>query len=524
EVSKLPYVINYNFIDRNGNSQTFGKKGTLTSDQLDETNDNCAVTNHGDYLLTDEFILENAPYESNYGQTLLWSNREGYITKTSQKAGTILEDGSTLSADRVIATITAVQDTKTVYAHYRTTPADEYTDLSTTYGANYKLDKNMEAITAPETYNGKVFSYWEVRKSSSSSGTVVAKSYDPLFDLCMMDNYWITPVYEAAASGSGTKSAVLDPSAIAEDNEQWLAWTWTDDTDGMWVRPDANMRFSGLTDKVIFVRADKTISLSDITWDNIWNKTNDLSLTGYNGEDYNGFTFILNAGYTNNMMSGAWSTEPTETPEITAGDGEASVTLTHLDYTRNRWTDSDGNIAASGETDLLFSDFEIAFEDNGNQIYNSDDYKTGVILEYCATVPTSATFNPTRDYKQATDYDQLKTALTDHLNPDVDDPTWYYYKSSKKRSIVFCDIPTADLTNHNRVEFSRFIYNSYIIEGTEQEPIYTHNQCNYLIKVTAYLVDKDGNVTFSEQPVYICYKNIASQDDALPVMLQNING
>ena len=525
EVSKLPYVINYNFIDRSGNSQTFVKKGTLTSDQLDETNDNCAVTNHGDYLLTDEFILENAPYESNYGQTLLWSNREGYITKTSQKAGTILEDGSTLSADRVIATITAVQDTKTVYAHYRTTPTGEYTDLSTTYGANYKLDKNMEAITAPETYNGKAFSYWEVRKSSSSSGTVVAKSYDPLFDLCMMDNYWITPVYEAAASGSGTKSAVLDPSAIANGDEQWLAWTWNDDTDGMWVRPDANMRFSGLTDNVIFVRADKTISLSDIAWEttSIWNQTDDLLMIGFNGEDYNGFTFVL-TGYSDHKMNGAWSTEPAETPEIAAGDGEASVTLTHLDYTRNHWTDSDGNIAASGETDLLFSDFEIAFEDNGNQIYNSDDYKTGVILEYCATVPTSATFNPTRDYKQATNYDQLKTALTDHLNPDVDDPTWYYYKSSKKRSIVFCDIPTADLTNHNRVEFSRFIYNSYIIEGTEQEPIYTHNQCNYLIKVTAYLVDKDGYVTFSKQPVYICYKNIASQDDALPVMLQNING
>lgn len=149
EVSEMPYVIKYNFIDRYGKEQTFVKKGTLTSDQLDETNANCAVTNHGDYLLTDEFILENAPYESNYGETLRRSNREGRITKTSQKAGTVLEDGTTLSADRVIATITAVQDNKTVYAHYRTSPTGEFIELATTYGANYKLDKNMLAIEAP---------------------------------------------------------------------------------------------------------------------------------------------------------------------------------------------------------------------------------------------------------------------------------------------------------------------------------------------------------------------------------------
>ena len=173
------------------------------------------------------------------------------------------------------------------------------------------------------------------------------------------------------------------------------------------------------------------------------------------------------------------------------------------------------------ETDLLFADFEIAFEDNGNLIQNSNAYYTGVVLEFCTTVPASATFNPNRDYNQTTDYTNLATAINAHLSGE--NVTQYSYKTGKNRTIQFCDIPTSDLTNKNRVEFGKYIYNAFTAtnNGTEAQPdyVYTYKNCNYLLKATAYLV-KDGTVTFSN-PVYVCYKGIAAQNDALPSMTEN---
>lgn len=415
EVEELPYTINYVFKSRIGSNdeertKVFVKNGVLSKekDELTEGVEGANLTTDGDYRLTDEFILTNAPYESNYGETLLWSNRDGAIVSTSQKEGTILEDKTTVTADRAYATITAIQDTKVVYAHYRMNPDEGYTNdpIVCAYGDNHNLNPNMKTLNAPESYNGKAFSYWAVRKSGFDSAPVIAKSYDRLFDLCMMDSYWLTPVYE-------------------------------------------------------------------------------------------------------------------EVSEEPAAEG-TSVTLTHLDYTRNRWTDGDGNIPESGETDLLFADFEIAFEDNGKDIYDSESYKTGVILEYCAKVPDNVTFNPTKDYKQTTNYETLSFAVTEYLqNKPV---TQYSYKEDKNRTIQFCEIPTASLTDHNRVEFGKFIKNAFTTTniGTEEEPEYTYNYTNsiYLLKATAYLVDGDGNVTFSKEPVYVCYKGIASQNSALSGMTE----
>ena len=553
DVTELNYTINYQFQSRIGDTEeertkTFVLKGTLNENQLNENHEDCAITNDGDYRLTDEFILKNAPYESNYGETLRWSNGtddEGNpcITKTSHQGSPAVEakpatnDQPAVEArdaipDMTVATIKAKQNTRTVYAHYRTTPTGAYNDpIVTFYGANYKLDEQMKAIEAPASYDGMAFSCWAVRKSSSADAPIVAKSYDKLFDLCMMDSYYLSPVYEGAAAGPGTKSAKLDATTnnIAQNNEDWIAWTWNEGEEGVWVRPDSDMTFHGLKDYVKFARVPAGTSITGGVWDetfeaNVWNYTEDDDQVVQDGQ-----TLILTGYYQNNTkyIAGEWSntSDPEEPGEEPAeSTSEPSVTLTHLDYTRNRWTDENGNIDSSGETDLLFSDFEIAFEDNGSMIYQSEDYKTGLILEYCATVPDSATFNPDRDYRQVTDYDNLETALKSYL--DGQTVTQYSYKANKNRSIVFCDIPTDVLTDHNRIEFYRYIYNSYINTGTEENPVYTHNKCNYLIKVTAYLVDKDGNVTFSrdtEYPVYMCYKTIASQDSAYPSIIEGLS-
>lgn len=398
-VTEIPYTINYRFVDRFGETKTFVKTGTLSGEDLNEGSENAKITNDGDFRLTDEFIIANAPYESNYGQTLRWSDQK--IEKTSMKGN---ETEGTV--DRIVTNVTAVQTTKTVYAHYRTTPDGAFDKtIATSYGANYQLDKQMLAIQAAESYNGMTFSYWTVRKSASDEAPIVARSYDTLFDLCMMDNYYISPVYESAA----------------QDSEQ----------------P---------------------------------------------------------------------STEPAAS--------EPEVILTHLDYTRNRWTDEEGNISDSGATDLLFTDFEIAFEDNGEQIYGEDsEYRVGVVFERCGSLGANTDFDPARDYGFYSDPTALKTAVLNRAS-SYTTQNKEGAAATKNRKIQCSEINTVNMTNRNRIEFSQYYKNAYSLtdngDGTQTKK-YTNS--NYLLKATAYLI-KGSEVTLSNS-IYICLKTTASKNLAI---------
>lgn len=622
EVESIPYTINYNFVSRLGDTKTFVSTGTLTRDQLKENAATVKINSSGCYELTDEFIIANSPYESNYGQTLSWSDQK--IEKTSYKG-----DENEETVDRIVTNVTAVQNAKTVFANYRTTPNGEFTTIRTTYGANYKLDEQMLAIEAPESYNGYEFSYWAVRKTNSDSSPIVAKSYETLFDLCMMDNYYITPVYEgAAASGPGTKTVVLEPAdGIAQGNEDWLAWTWNDGEEGTWVRADSSLTFKGLNDKVKFVRVQSGTDISDDVWDEtmdpyVWNYTDDLtvwdkgtySISSYDNQimlgkwipptdglgtnsailntsnidslddsiwiawtqnyiddgtwvrpdsnmtfrglkdevvffemdpnvvlspdswdgtdDYirhmtgylnvqNGKTFTLSgeldsvSGY----MLGSWGTTtdvtPTENPtEEPPAPSEPEVVLTHLDYTRNRWTDENGNISSTGETDLLFTDFEIAFEDNGKQIYgNGSGYQAGVVFELCGSLSATATFNPDRNYGFYSDPDALKTAITEGYK-SYTTQNKEGSPATKTRSIQCSEINTANMTNRNRIEFSQYYKNAYkTVENGDGTTTTKYTNSNYLMKATAYLI-KDDTVTLSNS-IYICLKSEAAKDLAI---------
>ena len=376
-VEEMPYVINYSFTDRFGEKKTFAVNGTLTKDQLDEAKKSAvSITDSGCYELTDEFIIGKSPFESNYGQTLRWSDRK--IEKTSERG-----DAKEGTADRIITNVEAEQSAKEVFANYKTTPeADAFENIPLTYGDNYELNEDMLAIECTDDS----FSYWEVRKSAD--GDVVARSYSPLFDLCMMDSYYITPVCDG--------------------------------------KPDD----SAETEK-----------------------------------------------------------DPT-------------VTLTHLDYTRNRWTDESGAVPSSGDTDLLFTDFEIAFEDNGAQIYGADsEYTAGVVFEKIGTLAESATFTPDK-YNYYSDPEALKAAILTGAQS---------YKTANKeggtaknRKIQLSAIDTANMTNRNRIEFSQYYKNVY----NEAKNSYTNSRV--LMKATAYLI-KDSKVTLSNS-IYVCLKDIAAKE------------
>ena len=369
DVTEMPYTLKYNFVSRTGENKTYVKTGTLTGDDLNENRENPKITKDGFYALTDEFILSNAPYESNFAEVLKWTDHPDYVIKNS-----IPGDSAQGTVDRIITDVNAVQSKKTVFANFRTTPSGEYTPISIPYGSNYKQSENMLAIKAAEEYNGKAFAYWAVSKTVD--GAVVAKSYKPLFDLCMMDTYWITPVYSETPAG-----------------------------------PDA----------------------------------------------------------------------------------QPSITLTHIDNTRNTWTDLNNEVPKDGSTDKLYADFEIAFESGAEDIYTAPEgtYRTGVVFELCETLQGS--FDPSKDYGFESDPDNLKAAVLSKRSIYAygDDP-------SQTRKLQISDIPQSSLTNHDRVQYSKRYSNSYkLIEG---EKTYTNGR--YLLKATAYLI-KDNQVTLSNS-VYVC--------------------
>ena len=466
--------IKYCFETRSNGMKTFVFKDTLSGDELAEN-----LTDAGAYELNDEYIMKNAPFESNYGKTLCWTDKG-------------MEKTSDVNHKKLTTTVYAEQSNKKVYVNYRMTPAGGYTAIDTTIGANRLLDEKLAVLDLRDVeYEGKQFSYWEIKKSADARANVIAKCYDPWFSFCIMDNYWISPVFEDAEQP--TKTAKLNPDNLKTGEEDWLAWTWSDGkADGTLVTPSYDLTFTGLKDNVVFARVPKGTTELENEWSNVWNQTPDLTVV-------DGAAYILTSWDENpnvNKMYGTWS-QPTQ----------KSITLTHLGYFRNRWTDTEGNIASSGATDLLYSDFEIAFADGQNQIYGAgSDYKTGVVFELCG-VFNGETFDPAA-YSYHSDEANLKAAIIAEKKPSV-----YNYDSSdssKRRSIQISEIPTGSLTNKNRVEFFKGYRNTY----KDKDGVITYTNKTYIMKATAYLIAPDGSVTLSNSE-YICLSDIASKNMAV---------
>lgn len=425
------YKITFRFNTRTQGTQVFVVNGNLGDALVDS-----------DGQLTDEFVLSKAPYESNYGETLSW-NAADIIRSNSNGV--------------ISAELTADQDDKLVSLNYRLTPTGTYSSpVMVPIGANRLNNANVAALTISDSS----FKYWEIRKSGNSTAPVYARCYDAEFSYCIMDDYWISPVFEAA---TGSKSARLNPDALKNCDEDWLAWTYNaGDTHGVGtlIFPSEDLTFTNLKDKVNFVRVPKGTMTLDAEWTNVWNQTEDLDVQ-------DGKTFTLTSWGDGKKMNGEWTD---------------SITLTQTEYNRNRWTDSDGNLSANGRSDYLYSDFEIAFRDGApKEIYSSSGYRTGAVFELCGTLGDGDTFSP-NTYKYRSDQTNFKAAIVAKATS--------YSTDGATRRIQCNDISTGNLTKMNRIEFAKSYFN-------------TPTNSKAIMKVTAYLVDSENNVTLSN-PVYIC--------------------
>ena len=475
EVTEMPYTINYRFNTRKDGVKDYVVKGTLRGTDLVEGNENVKITEAGCFELTDDFIRENAPFEKNYRQVLSWD--DGTIKKDSVAAQT---DGE---QDRIITTVVAKQTAQTVHIHYRLTDSGAYSTFDTLIGNNRGDDKKISVLDLSSNAN---FRYWAIRKTET--GPVIAKCYDPDFTFQMLSDYYISPVFTSESTGE--KTAKLDPSALATGDEDWLAWTCNNDgSGGTLVIPNKNLTFTGLKDKVVFARVEQGTTTFSNDWSNVWNKTYDLTV-------FDGEKFVLTewTGDNNYYMAGSWSESSEGTPNID------TVKITNVDYSRNRWTDENDTVPANGSTDLMFSDYEIAFSSLGNLIKNSSDYELGIVFERCAQLGKGKTFNPDGyDYKS--DSDALKNAVSQNTKPKS-----YIYDGTNTRQIQIKNIATSNLTNKDRGEYCINFKNSH--KTVEGEEVYTNKDA--IMKVTAYMINKKTNKVTLSNSIYVCLNNIGS--------------
>ena len=394
-VEEMPYTINYHYVDRRGENRKYVVKGTLDGDELKEGTANCKITNDGDYRFTDAAIFFKAPFESNHGENLIWSNSR--FEKTSVKGDQYIG-----TKDEMITDVYAVQEKKKVNVYYRLAPNDAFSLITTDIGSNRSTDPKLAVLDVRgKEYGQKRFSYWEIRKSGEANAPVIAKCYEPWFTYVIWEDYFITPVFNSDTENNGNL------------------------------------------------------------------------------------------------------------------DGDAKIILTAIDKTRNQWTDDDGNMLKDAYSDYLYCDFEVAFADGSTEIYNNSDYQAGLVFEICNQLNGNQTFNPAECNYQ-THTDNLKDAIKNIL---YSSPTGgngkFVNTNGKKRSIQVNPISTADLTNRSRIEYAKPYRNVYKT-GNEGEKIYTNGA--YIYKVSAYLIDKGGNVTLSD-PVYACLYDVAKQDLATSNML-----
>lgn len=164
-----------------------------------------------------------------------------------------------------------------------------------------------------------------------------------------------------------------------------------------------------------------------------------------------------------------------ETPDSITTSG-ISATIQFLEYSRNQWTDDNGNMAADGSSDRIFADFALAFTKNG-ELINPAQNECGIVLAVGPNIDGNTPDNVkfTTDEAKLKDFIKNGTAYTS----DGANGTVKAVKSSKINK----------LDNKNRVE----LYNRFKNSSANTDPV---------IKAYSYIIDDNGEVVLSA-PVYI---------------------
>lgn len=168
----------------------------------------------GQYKFKEAFLLRVAPYEDNFVQSITWdlSNVEysgvsnDVLSVTATVPAKYKNDSVTVTAD-----FGDGEQKQTHTVNYASLVTSKNLVGSTTQSAN---DEEY-LFVAPETKDGKKFSYWTIQ-TDDSNGIEVAKCYSKEFNFIAYDNYLITACYgedvEASKSGLSATMQFLEYS------------------------------------------------------------------------------------------------------------------------------------------------------------------------------------------------------------------------------------------------------------------------------------------------------------------------
>lgn len=151
----------------------------------------------GQYKFKEAFLLRVAPYEDNFVQSITWdlSNVKCNV-EYSGVSNDVLSVTATVPAKYKNDSVTVTADfgdgeqKQTHTVNYASLVTSKNLVGSTTQSAN---DEEY-LFVAPETKDGKKFSYWTIQ-TDDSNGIEVAKCYSREFNFIAYDNYLITACY-----------------------------------------------------------------------------------------------------------------------------------------------------------------------------------------------------------------------------------------------------------------------------------------------------------------------------------------
>ena len=178
----------------------------------------------GQYKFKEAFLLKVAPYEDNFVQSIAWDLDK---VEYSGVSNDVLSVTATVPAKykNDFVTVTADlgdgKDKKIYSVNYASlVTADNLISPSTESNEN---SESKYLIVAPETKDGKKFSYWKIQ-TDNSNGIEVAKCYSKEFNFIAYDNYLITACYgenvDASKKGLSATMQFLEYSRNQYDGDK----------------------------------------------------------------------------------------------------------------------------------------------------------------------------------------------------------------------------------------------------------------------------------------------------------------
>ena len=235
---KVPYKVQFSYEDRKGNQKYYNRAGyvdpeNISSYTIDE--DTTVESRPVKVTLTDSFILNLAPYESNFAKDLTWNKTPDSNTPFD----------SSNSKSIASAVVKSTQSDKKIHLNVFCDGKGDPTPRTNTEGTFELFKRNNSAelpygsvfytkkddgtykydIIAPKTYEGKQFMYWAIYSDENCNNLVInAYNSDRAFSYVAYDNCWIAPVYGESSTPSASVKEVSTTTQFMEvTRNQWTA-------------------------------------------------------------------------------------------------------------------------------------------------------------------------------------------------------------------------------------------------------------------------------------------------------------